>query len=165
MASIFSIFTAIGQGFASIVWDLVCIVEVDECRECEKVIDRDGFFVKTFIFYNYHMKRFELKLTSWGRIHGKKRRKKRENYSNFSSLLQPYRPNFWDRSTNRIPFCRNLYPLQLSAEISWTKTHSVRENPEKNVGMRRKRENCSNFSSSLQLYLSLIHISEPTRPY
>jgi len=27
----------IGQGFASIVWDLVCIEVVGECGECEKV--------------------------------------------------------------------------------------------------------------------------------
>ena len=35
----------IGQGFVSIVWDLVCIVVVGECRACEKVVDRDGFFI------------------------------------------------------------------------------------------------------------------------
>ena len=34
----------IDQGFASIVWDLVCIAEVSECGACEKVVDRDGFF-------------------------------------------------------------------------------------------------------------------------
>jgi len=45
MASIFSIFTAIGQGFASIVWDLVCIAEVNECEACEKVVHRDGLFI------------------------------------------------------------------------------------------------------------------------
>ena len=33
------------KGFASIVWDLVCIVEVGECGACEKVVDRDGFFI------------------------------------------------------------------------------------------------------------------------
>ena len=35
----------IGQGFAPIVWDLVCIVKVGECGECEKVVDRNGFFI------------------------------------------------------------------------------------------------------------------------
>ena len=35
----------IGQGFASIVWDLVCTAEVGECGACEKVVDRDGFFI------------------------------------------------------------------------------------------------------------------------
>jgi len=35
----------IGQGFAPIVWDLVCIAEVDECGACEKVVDTDGFFI------------------------------------------------------------------------------------------------------------------------
>jgi len=34
----------IGQGFASIVWELVCIAEVNECGACEKEVDRDGFF-------------------------------------------------------------------------------------------------------------------------
>jgi len=29
----------IGQGFASIVWDLVCIAVVDECEACEKEVD------------------------------------------------------------------------------------------------------------------------------
>ena len=33
----------IGQDFASIVWDLVCITLVDECRTREKVVDRDGY--------------------------------------------------------------------------------------------------------------------------
>jgi len=32
----------IGQGFAPIVWDLVCIGEVGECGACEMVVDRDG---------------------------------------------------------------------------------------------------------------------------
>jgi len=31
----------IGQGFASIVWDLVYIAEVGESGACEKVVDRD----------------------------------------------------------------------------------------------------------------------------
>ena len=31
----------IGQGFAPIVWDLVCIVEVGECGACEKVCRRN----------------------------------------------------------------------------------------------------------------------------
>jgi len=35
----------IGQGFASIVWDLVPIAEVGECGACEKVVDRDGIFI------------------------------------------------------------------------------------------------------------------------
>jgi len=36
----------IGQGFAPIiVWDMVCIAEVGECEACEKVVDRDGFFI------------------------------------------------------------------------------------------------------------------------
>jgi len=35
----------IGQGFAPIVWDLVCIVEVDECGAYEKGVDRVRFFI------------------------------------------------------------------------------------------------------------------------
>ena len=35
----------IGQGFAPIVWDLVCIAQVSECEACEKVVDRDGIFI------------------------------------------------------------------------------------------------------------------------
>jgi len=35
----------IGQGFALIMWDLVCIVEVGECGACEQMVDRDGFFI------------------------------------------------------------------------------------------------------------------------
>jgi len=35
----------IGQSFALIVWDLVCIAEVGECGACGKVVDRDGFFI------------------------------------------------------------------------------------------------------------------------
>jgi len=35
----------IGQGFASIVWDLVCIEMVGEYGVCEKVVDGDGFFI------------------------------------------------------------------------------------------------------------------------
>jgi len=34
-----------GQGFASIVWYLVCIVEVGECGACGKVANRDGSFI------------------------------------------------------------------------------------------------------------------------
>jgi len=35
----------IGQGFASILWELVCIAAVGECRACERVVDRDWFFI------------------------------------------------------------------------------------------------------------------------
>jgi len=35
----------IGQDFAPIVWDLMCIEEVGECGACEKVVDRDGLFI------------------------------------------------------------------------------------------------------------------------
>jgi len=35
----------IGQGFAPIVWDVVCIVEAGECGVRGKVVDRDGFFI------------------------------------------------------------------------------------------------------------------------
>jgi len=35
----------IGQDFAPIVWDLVCIAEVGECGACEKVFDRDRFSI------------------------------------------------------------------------------------------------------------------------
>jgi len=34
-----------GQGFALIMQDLVCIAKVGECVACEKVVDRDGFFI------------------------------------------------------------------------------------------------------------------------
>jgi len=33
------------QGFAWIVWVLICIAVVGECGACEKVVDRDGFFI------------------------------------------------------------------------------------------------------------------------
>ena len=35
----------VGQGFASIVRDRVCIAEVGECGVCGKVVDRNGFFI------------------------------------------------------------------------------------------------------------------------
>jgi len=35
----------IGQGFAPMVWDLVYIAEISECGVCEKVVDRNGFFI------------------------------------------------------------------------------------------------------------------------
>ena len=35
----------IGQGFAPIGWDLVCIAEVGKCEACEKAVDRDGLFI------------------------------------------------------------------------------------------------------------------------
>jgi len=35
----------IGQGFASIVWDLVCIAVMGECGAHEKAVDRDGFLI------------------------------------------------------------------------------------------------------------------------
>jgi len=35
----------IGRGFAFIVRDLVCITLMDDCEVCEKVVNRDGFFV------------------------------------------------------------------------------------------------------------------------
>ena len=56
---------------------------------------------------------------------------------------------------------RNLYWRQsygaeenFTVQMFWAKSHSVRENPEKKVGIRKKRENCSNFSFLFQPYWS-----------
>jgi len=35
----------IGQSFALILRDLVCIAEVGECGACGKMVDRDVFFI------------------------------------------------------------------------------------------------------------------------